>query len=129
MNKKTVSRRIKKTKKITSECKYFTYYGKGYKVFLGRKQRDFAYFRQLKAYKHGLGPKPYKRFKLAGHYVYTTEHCGPTIRSLNYGYKQMEETVKQLRDIGMYMYDNHTNNFCMKKDKAVCIDFGMNGFC
>lgn len=128
MNKKTIIRRIKNTQQHTAECKYFTYYGKGYKVFHEKDRRDFAFFRQLRAYKHGLAPKPYRRFKLAGQYVYTTEHCGPTVNQLGYKYDKIEETVRALADIGMNMYDDHTNNFCIKKDKVVCIDFGPCGF-
>lgn len=119
---------IETTEYDTSECRYILHDGIGYKIYDNTSDRDYAFLKQLKAFRHNLAPEPYKRINIDMYPAYTTEHCGPTLYQLGMSDDVFKDCIRELKKIGLIMYDDHGNNFCFKNGNVVCIDFGKYSF-
>lgn len=107
---------------------------RGVKLYNTRRERDYAYKLQKKAYKAGVGPKVYDCFKLED-YLYSKSEGG----YYKYGYKTQIANVRIVPDDDsrmvdlvntMAMYGFETGDVCWPNTgfigkRLVCIDFDM----
>lgn len=124
----SILEKLRQTKKLTAECKYIVHDGVGYKAYFNSDARDYAFNLQEHAYDNDLGPEPFECTKIGEYFVYTTEHCGLTLGKLGLYetmYPKVKKVAYKLLDIGIdILEDLHDDNFCLKNNEPICIDFG-----
>ena len=101
----------------------------GIKCYRQKYLRDLYFDRQTLAEKHGLGPKCFKKFQIAGFFCYVTENVSVAAHDSrwyeNCDHNAFYEISRKLYAISIEMCDIHENNFGYTKEgKLVCIDFG-----